>query len=223
MAPARDTIHVSPEVAKRYAESSPEIQERVRVLISSALGGSNTMRLASFAVPALVAENGTLYDEDFYAWTQHTADLVRTGQWHAIDPEVLAEELESLGKSQKRELENRLEVLVMHLLKWEYQPELRATGHSWYDTILEQRSQIARLLRDNPSLRPQVPALLVDVYPDARQRARGEMRGGGPRTPLGQQDPLALIEAMRLDAHLPSTCPWRAAQILDKDFWPGPL
>ena len=94
--------------------------------------------------------NAELYDTDFYAWCLTTAALIRQGKWHDIDPESVAEEMESLGRSQKRELESRLEVLMMHLLKWCYQPERREDSHSWYDTILEQRSQLTRLLRTTP-------------------------------------------------------------------------
>ena len=79
--------------------------------------------------------NTNLYATDFYAWCLTTADLVRTGQWEAIDPEALAEELEGLAKSDKRELEHRLEVLVIHLLKWQDQPGGRLTGHSCYAAI----------------------------------------------------------------------------------------
>ena len=163
--------------------------------------------------------NTDVYTTDLYAWCLTTAALVRQGQWDAIDPEALAEELESLGKSQKRELESRLEVLVMHLLKWEYQPELQQQSHSWHDTILEQRNTIARLLRDNPSLRPQVPAILADIYPGARQRAIGEMT---PEMTLRRQTRargFSFSPENRL-ALLPTTCLWTDVEILDKDFWP---
>jgi len=164
-----------------------------------------------------VITNTEVYANDFYAWCLRTADLVRTGQWDAIDPEALAEELESLGKSQKREVESRLEVLVLHLLKWEYQPTLRQTGHSWHDTIREQRSQIARVLRDNPSLRPQVSRMLEDVYPEARERARGAMTPWAPMPEHGAR----ILHDRGLPA-LPPLCPWTEVEILDKDFWPGP-
>src|ERR1043166_9434070 len=119
--------------------------------------------------------NTDLYTTDFAAWCLTTAELVRAGQWDAIDAEALAEELESLGKSQQRELESRLEGLVMHLLKWESQPLRRQEGHSWYDTIRGHRSEIARLLRHNPAFKPQVEPLLVELYPAARAWALGEM------------------------------------------------
>jgi hypothetical protein len=172
-----------------------------------------------------------VYATDFYAWCLTTAALVREGQWDAIDPEALAEELESLGKSQKRELETRLEGLVMHLLKWEYQPGRRQEGHSWYDTIREHRSQIARLLRDNPSFKPQVAPLLAEVYPAARAWALGEMTSYTRETQLRQilqRDPLdqgrALSRAMETFSFSlpPPQCPWTEEQILDQDFWPGP-
>src|SRR5215475_7022850 len=130
------------------------------------------------STPAIT--NADIYEKDFYAWCLSTAQLVRTGQWDAIDPDALAEELESLGKSQTRELESRLEGLVMHLLKWEHQPLRRLEGSSWYHTIRGHRSELARLLRDNPSLKPQVEALLQEVYPEAREAALGEMTASTP-------------------------------------------
>src|SRR5689334_2554183 len=98
------------------------------------------------------ATNGALYQEDFVAWCGLTAALIRDGKWHEVDVEVLAEEVESLGKSQQNALESRLEKLVLHLLKWRYQPEKRQRGHSWEDTIREQRRRLSRLLTQNPSL-----------------------------------------------------------------------
>lgn len=148
-----------------------------------------------------MSTHAALYEQDFYAWTQATAAAIRAGKWEALDREALAEEIESLGRREKRELESRLEVLVMHRLKWRYQPAYREQCHSWYDTIREQRSQLARLLRGNPSLRPQIPALLHASYPEARQRAIGETR--------------------LPSADFPPDCPWTPEQVLDADFWPA--
>ena len=94
----------------------------------------------------------TLYDQDFYAWTQQQVDLLKTGQWKQVDIENLIEEIESLGKQQRQELRNRLGVLLGHLLKWRYQPEGRSK--SWRATIREQRREIQRHLKENPSLKP---------------------------------------------------------------------
>jgi hypothetical protein len=159
--------------------------------------------------------NAELYDKDFYTWTQEQAALLREGALHDLDVTNLAEEIESLGRSEKRELENRLEVLIIHLLKWHYQPEKRQEGHSWEDTILEQRSQLARLLRDNPSLQPQVPALLVEVYPDARRRALAQMGYTEHPERLGHMGQVG-----SLAPHIPLVSFWTAFQVLDKDFWP---
>jgi len=158
-----------------------------------------------------VITNADVYERDLYEWCLTTAALVREGQWDAIDPAALAEELESLGKSQKRELEHRVEVLVMHLLKWEHQPWVPPESHSWYDTIVEQRAQIARVLRDNPSLRRHVPAILLEVYPIARQRAVVAMGALGPsqgrRVNVPEErrrrDPQDLIRG----SPVPMTCP----------------
>src|SRR5262252_11144445 len=103
----------------------------------------------------------TLYDQDFYAWTQEQATLLRLGAVHELDLTNLAEEIESLGKSDLRALESHLEVLVLHLLKWQYQPQGHQDSHSWYDTIVEQRRQLALLLRDNHTFRRLIPAIVL--------------------------------------------------------------
>lgn len=145
--------------------------------------------------------NSDLYEQDFFQWTQATAALIRQGKWHAVDTQNVAEELESLGKRDRRELASRLQVLVMHLLKWCYQPERRVEGHSWRSTIRTQRLQLRLLLRDSPSLRPQVVSFLADVYPTARSEASDE---------TGVQETI-----------FPQDCPWPVDQILDDDFWPA--
>lgn len=127
-----------------------------------------------------------LYETDFYAWSTRQAALLRSRQIAAADLDHIAEEIESMGRSEKRELINRLAVLLLHLLKWEHQPPLRGT--SWRATIREQRRQIARLLDDNPSLRTQLPAVMTDAYGDALVAAERET--GMP------------------ESHFPPACPW---------------
>jgi Domain of unknown function DUF29 len=141
-----------------------------------------------------------LYDQDFYAWTQRQAVMLRARKSHELDYDNLAEELEALGKRDRRELERRLEVLVMHLLKWRYQRERRDRTRSWRSTIREQRRRLERLLQDSPSLRSEVPTLLDDGYPHAQGKA--------------------LDETSLPPGTLPPTCPWTAAQVLDDAFWP---
>ena len=109
-----------------------------------------------------------LYDTDFFAWTQRQAAALAAGKAAELDWLNLAEEVESLGKSDLRQLENRLTVLVRHLLKGAYQPERRQTGRSWQRTGFEQRRRIRRLLRDSPSLRRHsLDALIVRTVPGA--------------------------------------------------------
>lgn len=142
----------------------------------------------------------SLYDNDFYAWSQHQAALLRAGKVHELDLANVAEELESLGISQRHALENRLAVLIRHLLKWQYQPERRQRGRSWQSTIVEQRSRIRRLLRDSPSLRRHVAQVLEEDYPTIRLRTQ--------------------IETGLPPEALPAACPWMEEQILDESFWP---
>src|SRR5207247_676168 len=112
---------------------------------------------------------------------------------------AVIEEIEGLARRDKRELASRLETLVIHLLKWCAQPQGRQLGHSWRDTIQEQRSQIELVLEDSPSLRHEVDTLLAKRYRKARARAL---------------DQTALPETT-----LPRTCLWRRAQMLADDFW----
>ncbi len=138
------------------------------------------------------------YDDDFYAWTQHQAAVLREGAYHELDAENLAEEIESLGRRDRRELGSRLQVLVMHLIKWAYQPEGR--GPSWRRTIRTQRLEIEDVLADSPSLRPRVPALMAQRYRRCIQDAAEET---------------GLAETA-----FPRVCPWTVEEVLDQSFWP---
>ena len=87
-----------------------------------------------------VYKTSDLYETDFYTWTVEQAQFLRDGAWDSLDIQNLAEEIETLGKQDRRELRNGLRVLIGHLLKWEYQPGKRS--RSWSNTIYEQRYQI---------------------------------------------------------------------------------
>ena len=135
------------------------------------------------------------HDRDFYAWTQNQAQLLLTGQFDVLDIQQIAEELEDMGRTEKRTLESRLEVLIMHLLKWQYQPNLRS--RSWQLTIREQRLRAQNLLEDNPSLQPYLPQRIDKIYR------------------------LAVIAAERETGLnlFPETCPYEIEQILSDDFF----
>jgi hypothetical protein len=107
----------------------------------------------------------SLYEVDFAAWALDQAEAVRRQDWSAIDVPNLVEELESMGKQQRAELRNRLAVLLMHLLKWQFQPMHREFhGRSWPSTIRTQRAEIESHIEDSPSLKPYIPDAMSRAY-----------------------------------------------------------
>ncbi len=89
--------------------------------------------------------NDIAYKRDFYGWLTYHTDLLQRGKWAEVDLTKIAEELESMGKRHQQELINRLAVLLMHLLKWQFQPGKRT--HSWKYTIKEQRLRVRKILQ----------------------------------------------------------------------------
>ena len=114
-----------------------------------------------------------LYESDFYAWTQEQAKVLKSQAWAQLDTINLIEEIESLGRRERQELRSRFEILVGHLLKWQYQPE--AHSNSWLATIREQRRKIQRLLQESPSLKPYLKEALQQnrVYPRFQRSKAG--------------------------------------------------
>jgi len=139
-----------------------------------------------------------LYDTDFYGWTQSQAQALREGKLQHLDIDNLIEEIESMGKSEQHQLESRLEVLLMHLLKWCYQPERR--GASWESTIKEQRRKIIKHLKKNPSLQAKILETQIEAYEEAIFKANEET-----------QLPIETF---------PQECPWTFEEIMAADFWP---
>jgi hypothetical protein len=142
--------------------------------------------------------NQQLYDQDFYAWANEQAGLLRAGRLSEADIEHIAEEIESMGKSEKRELVSRLTLVLLHLLKWQFQPRRR--GASWEASIANNRERLEDHLVDNPSLKSLIPAAVTQAYRFALRDAESET---------------GLIKAT-----FPETCPWTYDQIMDLDFWP---
>jgi len=142
--------------------------------------------------------NTRKYDSDFYAWANEQAALLREGRFAEADVENIAEEIESLGRSEKRELVNRLAVLLAHLLKWQFQPAWR--GKSWRLTIKEQRRKLAEHLEENPSLKPLLGEAIGRAYQDAISDVQKD-------TPLTEDD-------------LPALCPYTPEQVLGAEFLP---
>ena len=128
-------------------------------------------------------EKSLLYDRDFYAWSRQQAELLRAGKLAEADIEHIAEEIDSMGRTEKRELISRLTVLLLHLLKWRYQPGKR--GPSWEASIANQREDIADHLDDNPSLKPLLPQALASAYRKAPLGGRRGDRAAGIDLPRG--------------------------------------
>lgn len=141
------------------------------------------------------------HEEDFALWSAEQAALLRAGKFDRLDLENVAEEIESLGRSDKQQIRSRLEVLLIHLLKWERQPEHRS--RSWAATIRDQRDEILDLLDESPSLKPYPATVLVKGYRRAREKA--------------SEETTIYLELF------PTTCPYTIEQILDRDFLPGDL
>jgi len=139
-----------------------------------------------------------LYETDFYGWIQEQAGFLRAGQFVSLDMDNLIEEIESMGKSHQRALESRLEILLIHLLKWRFQPTFRGT--SWQLTIKEQRKRIADHLRKNPSLKSRITEAFETAYDYAPY---GAARETGMDT-----------------SAFPAQCPWTFDQAMDDTFWP---
>lgn len=139
-----------------------------------------------------------LYDLDFAQWAEENAALLRSGRFSEADMEHIAEEIADLGTSKRWALHSHLMREIEHLLKWEFQPERR--GASWQRTIIVQRQSVTRLLRQNPSFRPSMPAAIAEAYHDAVTVVSKVI--GRPREDF------------------PGVCPYSEDQLLDEDFLP---
>ena len=109
------------------------------------------------------------YLADFNSWIDQTAQLLRESRWHEIDVLHLIEEVEDLGKSERRGIASQLTRLLLHLLKWQYQPQRRSD--SWLDSITDARTQIELAIEDSPSLRSYPAEQLEESYQRARRQA----------------------------------------------------
>ena len=138
------------------------------------------------------------YQRDFYGWALEQAALLRAGQVAAADLANIAEEIESMGRGEKRELVNRLTILLLHLLKWHFQPGFRSA--SWSSSIREQRIRLRSHLNDNPSLKAKLDESFAEAYE------------------------LAVIGAARetglSEGEFPKSAPYRFDEAVDPEFWP---
>jgi hypothetical protein len=135
-----------------------------------------------------------LYDTDFHAWAVEQAALLRQRKLDQIDFDNIAEEIASLGRSEKRELRNRLIVLLTHLLKWQVQTAYRSG--SWRLTIVNQQQALRRHFADNPSLQPTLPDVIAEEWDTVIRKAVSETGFD--------------------ESTFPPKCPWTADDVLAK-------
>ena len=138
------------------------------------------------------------YEEDFALWSAEQAALIRAGRFDRVDLANVAEEIETLGRSDKHEIVSRMAVILLHLLKWQFQPS--GQSPSWQASIVTNRDGIAGLIEESPSLVSYPAAALERAYRKAPQLA-------------------ALETGLPLSA-FPASCPYTVAQVLDEGFWP---
>jgi hypothetical protein len=140
------------------------------------------------------------YEEDVYGWATHTAELLRSNKMDEVDFDSIIEEIESLGRSEKGQLINRLSLILSHLLKWQYQPARKT--RSWDLTIKENRRRFKNILKDNPSLKSKLDEILDDAYYYAKLEA-------GKETSIDEST-------------FPEVCPYSFEEITSDEFYPGP-
>ena len=139
----------------------------------------------------------TLYDRDFYAWSREQAELLRAGELDRADLEHIAEEIESMGKTEKRELASQLAALMLHLLKWRFQPFMRSATSEV--SIKVQRNGLVDHLEDNPSLKPLIGSAIDKAYRHAVLRS--------------------MLETGLPESVFPKICPWSFDEMMDPEFW----
>ena len=139
----------------------------------------------------------TPYETDFYAWVTEQAGHLRAKRWEELDLNNLIEELDTLGRSERNALWSHLRILLVHLLKWRYQPEQRT--RSWRGSITRARQNVARRLQQH-SLRRELPDFITEAYADARRLA-------------ADQNGLPLLT-------FPETCEWTEEEIKHVEFFP---
>lgn len=142
--------------------------------------------------------NSTLYDRDFHLWVEATAQLLREGKLLELDAKNLLEEVEAMGRSEKHALSSNLVVILLHLLKWQYQPHKRT--RSWELSIAEHRRRLAEILEASPSLQNYYQEVFPQGYYHARKQAR--------------------IETGLPLENFPEASPFTPAQAIAEDFLP---
>lgn len=146
----------------------------------------------------LKADRQTLYETDYLHWIETTIEKLRSQDYVSVDWENLIEEIEDMGRGERRSLESNIIVVLLHLLKWQYQPERRSG--SWESSIIEHRRRIKKALKESPSLKPHFESIIAECYAEAVKQARAE--AGLP------------IKTF------PAECPYELAEVTNNAFLP---
>jgi hypothetical protein len=149
--------------------------------------------------PKVITRSAVDYDQDFHAWSVEQAARLRQARPRSIDWENVAEEIESLGRRDRRKVASDLNKILEHLIKWQYQPQKRKAG--WRSSIREHRDRVGRILADSPSLRRLPAEILADEYKKARRSA--------------------LEDTGLPEDRIPERCPFPVEDVLDVGYWPS--
>jgi hypothetical protein len=150
------------------------------------------------AMPSLKTDNQTLYETDYLQWIEKTVEKLQSQDYGNVDWENLIEEIEDMGRSERRSLKSNLLVVLLHLLKWQFQPERRSG--SWEGSIVEHRRRVREALSDSPSLQPYLD-IFADCYAQAVKQAKAET-------------------GLSLET-FPILSPYSLSEVIDDDFLPS--
>jgi hypothetical protein len=139
-----------------------------------------------------------LYETDYLQWLETTVESVRHQDYTNVDWSNLIAEMEDMGRNERRSLENNLIVILLHLLKWQYQPGCKSG--SWAGSIVEHRRRIKKTLKESPSLQPYLASIVAEAYTDVVKQAKAETG----------------LPLERFPVH----CPYGLTAVLDDEFLP---
>jgi hypothetical protein len=152
------------------------------------------------AMPSLKVDFQTPYEADYLQWIETTVEKLRSQDYASVDWENLIEEIEDMERSERRSLESNLIVVLLHLLKWQSQPECRSG--SWESSIIEHRRRITKALKESPSLKPYLEGIFAECYTQAVKQAKAET-------------------GLSLET-FPMQCAYKLAEVIDDEFLPEP-
>lgn len=150
------------------------------------------------AMSLLKTPSPTLYETDYLQWIETTVTKLQSQDYTNVDWENLIEEIADMGRSERKSLKSNLIVILLHLLKWQFQPDKRSG--SWESSIIEHRRRVQESLQDSPSLQPYLEEILTECYTQAVKQAKAET--GLPRE------------------YFPVICPYHLQQVIEEDFLP---